>query len=174
MSKLVFQSVGVANVPYRGFISEVRTWFQRIASWAEKNGPESAAAMLIQLGTLVSALGGNITAIGGTVAVRNSAGADSHVGTMVSAGNVNLPATATILDHAETTLIGDLAGTTSTATFSVTSGAIAGAAIPGTDKIIKSTVKFPLGTVTGTPVTGWVAACTIVNGVVTATTFTAS
>lgn len=34
MSKLVFPGVGK---PYRGFISEVRTWFQLVSSFATRN-----------------------------------------------------------------------------------------------------------------------------------------
>lgn len=57
MSKLVFPSVAAAGLPYRGFVSEVRTWLQRIASWTEKNGPESKTEIARQLAVLSALVG---------------------------------------------------------------------------------------------------------------------
>lgn len=57
MSKLVFPSILPASIPYRGFVSEARTWFQRIASWAEKNGPESRAELARQIAPLTAVVG---------------------------------------------------------------------------------------------------------------------
>lgn len=53
MSRLVFPSVGA---PYRGFVGEVRGWFQRIASSVEKS-PGSAAAINTQIAVLAAATG---------------------------------------------------------------------------------------------------------------------
>ena len=53
MAKLVFPSV---NAPYRGFVGEVRGWFNRIASFAEKS-PDAKAVINTQLGVLATDLG---------------------------------------------------------------------------------------------------------------------
>lgn len=53
MSKLVFPAV---QAPYRGFVGEVRGWFQRIASYAEKS-PDSKAVINTQVAVLASDLG---------------------------------------------------------------------------------------------------------------------
>lgn len=53
MSKLVFPAVGA---PYRGVIGEVRGWFNRIASYAEKS-PGAVAPLNTQLAVLATKLG---------------------------------------------------------------------------------------------------------------------
>ena len=70
MAKLVFPSVGA---PYRGFVGEVRGWFQRIASYAVKS-PGSLATLRAQADVLLSALDGRAVAIGQALSLRNYAG----------------------------------------------------------------------------------------------------
>ncbi len=53
MAKLVFPGVGA---PYRGFIGELRGWFQRIASYVERS-PGAAAAINSQIGVLAGKTG---------------------------------------------------------------------------------------------------------------------
>lgn len=54
MSKLVFPAI--AATAYRGFLSEVRTRFQEIASWLEKS-PQGATDLNAQIGVLAEATG---------------------------------------------------------------------------------------------------------------------
>lgn len=104
------------------------------------------------------------------ISVRNSAGADGHNATaVVTAGavtGVNLASTTIMLDNGDTFSVADVAGTIGTATAVVSSGTLAGTTLPGTDKIIKSTVQVPCPAPTGTRTTGYVF--TIVNGSITA------
>lgn len=53
MSNLVFPGVGS---PYRGFVGEIRGWFRRIATYAEKS-PQSKAVINTQLAILAANLG---------------------------------------------------------------------------------------------------------------------
>lgn len=53
MSKLLFPSAGK---PYRGFVSEVRTWFQMISSFVTRN-PGSASDINEHIGALALATG---------------------------------------------------------------------------------------------------------------------
>lgn len=53
MAKLVFPG---ASAPYRGYISEVRTWLQMIASFARQS-PASNAVINEQLAVLAAATG---------------------------------------------------------------------------------------------------------------------
>lgn len=55
MSKLAFPSITVRG--FRGFISQVRTQFQMMASWVEKNDPSAAAELNAQMQTLAAATG---------------------------------------------------------------------------------------------------------------------
>lgn len=70
MAKLVFPSVGT---PYRGFIGELRGWFNRIASYAERS-PDAAAVIMTQVSVLATKLGGFAAATGATLALRNYLG----------------------------------------------------------------------------------------------------
>lgn len=61
MAKLAFPSV---SAPYRGFAGEIRGWFNRIASFAEKS-PAAKAVINSQLAVLATNLG-YVQAIPGT------------------------------------------------------------------------------------------------------------
>ena len=110
---------------------------------------------------------------GATVAVRNSAAADSHNATAVVAGNsltgVNFAATVAMVDNADSVPLGDataVANGQDNGTAAVAAGVITRITLPTTDKIVKSTIKY-LGPVpTGTWTNGYTF--TIVNGAITA------
>lgn len=53
MTKITFPGAGK---PYRGFISELRTWFQIVASFVSRN-PGSATEINAQIGALAAATG---------------------------------------------------------------------------------------------------------------------
>lgn len=55
MSKIVWPSITVRA--FRGVMSEARTTFQKLASWAEDNDPTAAAELNAQLQALTSATG---------------------------------------------------------------------------------------------------------------------
>ncbi len=110
---------------------------------------------------------------GATVAVRNSAGADSHNGTSVTTAagaltGVNLAATVALVDNADSVPLLPAAGTTpaqGSGTAAVASGVIAGVRLPATSAVVTNgqTIAVTGGTVT----------ITVANNVVTAA-FTAS
>lgn len=75
--------------------------------------------------------GGAVVANGGTVAVRNSAGANSHNATAVVTGStltgVNLAATVAMVDSGQA--VTGVTGTGTTATITVANGVITGIAL---------------------------------------------
>ena len=68
MTKLVFPGAGK---PYRGFISEMRTWFQVIASHARQS-PTAKATINEQLAVLAAATGYEPPLPDGTGTVTNN------------------------------------------------------------------------------------------------------
>lgn len=111
---------------------------------------------------------------GSTVAVRNSSGADSHNGTAVvttqgALTGINLASSVVMVDNNDSVPVGDataVAAGQDNGTAAVAAAALTRVTLPGTDKIIKSTVKYTAPAVTGTYVNGYTF--TIVAGVITA------
>lgn len=117
-----------------------------------------------------------VLANGATVAVRNSAGADSHNATAVVAAGaitgVNLAATVALLDTADTVPVQNSAGAAiGTGTATVAAGVASNIRLPATVAGVTSGVKINAGTVTGT---GNFATITVANGVITGIVLSAS
>lgn len=68
MSKLAFPSVAA---PYRGFVSELRTWFQRIASFLERS-PGAASDLKAHTAVLATAVGLPVADVATKAVVSNT------------------------------------------------------------------------------------------------------
>lgn len=120
---------------------------------------------------------GAVVLDGATVAVVNSANADSHNATATVTGttltNVKLPATVAFVDNTDTVVMQNSAGTViaGTHTATVAAGAVSNVKLASTVAALTSGVKVNAISVTGT---GKFATFTVVAGVITAIVLTAA
>lgn len=127
--------------------------------------------------TAVGGAGGATVANGATVAVVNSASADSHNATATVAGatltNVKLAATVAFVDNTDIVTMQNSAGAAvaGTHTATVTAGVLSNVKLASTVAPVVSGVKVNAGTVTGT---GNFATITVVAGVITGIVLSAS
>lgn len=109
-----------------------------------------------------------ILANGATVAVRNSAGADSHNGTAVVAASavtgVNLGATVAMVDNADAVTVQNSAGTAVAGSHAaaVSAGVLSNVKLAPTIAPVVNGATFP-----GVTGTGTTATITVANGVIT-------
>lgn len=141
MSRLIFPSVLPASIPYRGFVSEVRTWLQRIASWVEKNGPESSTEIGRQVAVLTAIVGTGSA----TQALVSNGAALPQVSDGTNAANGRVTAVAT-----------------------VAASAVSNVQLVSTSKIVKSGVLYPVSGGSGVAAASAVSITpTVVAGVIT-------
>ncbi len=127
MARLSFSAV--TQKAYAHNISEIRTWFQRIASFNKKS-VGATADIVSSINSLLAGLQGAVTkayANGAVVNMNNSTNSKTVAGTLNTAGATpvaNLPATAAILTSAQALVVPVTGTYATTATVTIAGGVV--------------------------------------------------